>query len=135
MVPKVFTDTNIFIDFIAQRPFQLNYTNDIFRRAEGMQLTLLVSESIIINGIYVTERIEEIKKALLLVNIICASKTYMLRALNSEFRDKEDAILYFAAMENKADFFITRNKKDFIKNANPLLPVLTPKEFAELIKS
>lgn len=90
-----------------------------------MQLNLLVSESVIINGIYVTNRIEEIKKALLLVNLISISKTYLLKALNSEFRDKEDAILYYGAIENKAEFFITRNKKDFIKNGNNFLPIFT----------
>ncbi|MEO7264108.1 MAG: PIN domain-containing protein [Ferruginibacter sp.] len=125
MVPKIFADTNIFIDFIAQRPLQINYTNDIFRKAEALQLNLLVSESVIINGIYVTNRIEEIKKALLLVNLISISKTYLLKALNSEFRDKEDAILYYGAIENKAEFFITRNKKDFIKNGNNFLPIFT----------
>lgn len=134
MAPKLFADTNIFIDFIAQRPFQLNYTNAIFSNAENMQLTILITESVIINGLYITGRKEEIKKALLLVNLISISKTYLLRALNSEFRDKEDAILYYGAIENKADYFVTRNKKDFIKYANSFLHVLSPKEFLEIKK-
>ena len=50
----------------------------------------------------------------------------ILAALNSNFKDFEDAIQYHTALENELDLIITRNKKDFKTSA---LPVLTAKEY------
>lgn len=47
-------------------------------------------------------------------------------SLHSGFKDFEDAIIYFSALNNNIDLIITRNKKDFIKSG---LPVLSPEEF------
>jgi hypothetical protein len=49
-----------------------------------------------------------------------------LTALRSPFRDKEDALQYYTA--TKADYFITRNIKDY-KHKDPVLPVYHPDEF------
>ncbi len=46
---------------------------------------------------------------------ICISKTTLKNALQSSFKYKVDAILYYGVLENKIDYFIIRNKKDFIK--------------------
>jgi len=52
-------------------------------------------------------------------------------ALISDFRDFEDAIQYYAALEVKSDYFITRNKKDFPASQ---LPILFPEEFLALLR-
>ena len=50
-------------------------------------------------------------------------------ALASDFKDFEDAMQYYTALENGLDIVITRNKRDF-KNIN--LPILTAQEYLEL---
>jgi predicted nucleic acid-binding protein len=47
-------------------------------------------------------------------------------ALNSDFKDFEDAVQYYCAIENGIKVLITRNLKDF-KHAK--IPVLTAEEF------
>ena len=44
----------------------------------------------------------------------------------SSFRDFEDAVQYYSAVQAKSECLITRNKSDFKVDA---LPVLTPEEF------
>ncbi|CAN5193371.1 hypothetical protein BH20BAC1_BH20BAC1_08900 [soil metagenome] len=45
-----------------------------------------------------------------------------------KFKDKEDGLLYFLAVNEKMNYFITRNVKDFTFT-NPSLPVMTPTRF------
>jgi len=49
-------------------------------------------------------------------------------ALNSDFRDFEDAIQYYCAVENKIKMILTRNLSDFKKSA---IPVATAEEFVK----
>ena len=47
-------------------------------------------------------------------------------ALAANFRDFEDAIQFYTAVENNSEAIITRNKKDFKNN---LIPIFSAKEF------
>lgn len=62
--------------------------------------------------------------------IICTIATMdndtVMKALNSEFSDFEDAMQHYCAISAKCSVIITRNGRDFIKSD---LPVMTPKEF------
>ena len=52
-------------------------------------------------------------------------------ALNPEFRDFEDAILYLTAIGNNQDLIVTRNQADFKESK---IPVMTAGEFIKSIK-
>ena len=52
-------------------------------------------------------------------------------ALNSEFRDFENAIQYYTAIENDQDLIITRNQQDFKESK---IPIMTAGEFIKTIK-
>lgn len=52
----------------------------------------------------------------------------MMEALKSKFRDKEDALQYYTALHSGADYFLTRNAKDY-KFSLKILPVYKPLEF------
>ena len=54
MLSKVFADTNIIIDFLEQRPYDLELVNKLFYLAESRDLDLCVSESVITNAIYIS---------------------------------------------------------------------------------
>ncbi len=56
---------------------------------------------------------------------------YIDRALNSSFRDFEDAVQYYSALEVKSQYFITRNKRDYPSNH---MRILTPDDFLTLLK-
>jgi len=52
-------------------------------------------------------------------------------ALNSEFKDFEDAIQYYTAIENDQDLIITRNQSDFKVSK---LPNMTAGEYIKSLK-
>jgi predicted nucleic acid-binding protein len=47
-------------------------------------------------------------------------------SLDSDFKDFEDAVQCCSAVNAKADYLITRNKRDYTID---ILPILTPEEF------
>jgi predicted nucleic acid-binding protein len=51
-------------------------------------------------------------------------------SLVSDFKDFEDAVQYYSAIQVKADCIITRNKSDY---AGDKISVLTPEEFLALL--
>lgn len=50
-------------------------------------------------------------------------------ALKSSFKDLEDAMQYYSALQAGADYIVTRNIKDFVENA---ITVLSPQSFLTL---
>jgi len=66
-----------------------------------------------------------------LVNVLCLDDKIIDLALNSEFRDFEDAIQYYTAIENEQELIITRNQADF---KDSKLPIMTAGEFLKSIK-
>jgi predicted nucleic acid-binding protein len=134
MALKIFTDTNIVIDFLEQRPFELNYVNRIFELAENNEITVFVSESVITNALYLTELNQQIGRLLTIIGIICIDTNSFKNAMKSSFKDKEDGILYYGALHQKIDYFVTRNKKDFLKHSLQQLPVMGAKELINTIR-
>ena len=61
-----------------------------------------------------------------LVRFIPVSNEDYMSALKSRFKDKEDAINYYAAMSASCTAIVTRNKSDF---AFSKIPVLTAEEY------
>jgi len=71
-----------------------------------------------------------LRKFKVLVNVLSLDNKNADLALNSEFRDFEDAIQYYTAIENDQDIIITRNQHDF---ENSKIPIMTAGEFINLI--
>jgi hypothetical protein len=65
------------------------------------------------------------------INILPLNDKITDLALNSEFRDFEDAIQYYTAIENDQDLIITRNQQDFKESK---IPVMSAGEFIRSIK-
>ena len=51
-------------------------------------------------------------------------------SLASDFKDFEDAVQCYSAINAKVDSLITRNKRDYVTD---ILPILTPEEFLAAI--
>ncbi|MFC4875083.1 type II toxin-antitoxin system VapC family toxin [Negadavirga shengliensis] len=99
------------------------------------KVALLVSESSMANLIYLSFDIYKLPDAapklldfIAACGVVGGGKSVMMEALASNFKDKEDALQYYTALHHGADYFITRNTKDY-KRSSPLLPVFTPSEF------
>ena len=99
------------------------------------KIRILLSETSLANLIYLTFDIYKLKDSTFLLTEflkVCelahADKDIILKALQSTFKDKEDAIQYFTAIQSGAEFFVTRNSKDYSKHKLQSLPVFSPIE-------
>jgi predicted nucleic acid-binding protein len=126
-------DTNIIIDLLAKRKDFYQEAQELFTLADENEVNLYISSLTFANTHYVLSKelnVDEARKVLikfkLLVKILPLDDRILELALSSDFKDFEDGIQYYTALENKLEIIITRNKKDF-KTAK--LPVLTAKEY------
>jgi len=126
---KLLIDTNIIIDLLAKRePF---YTEAamLFTLADKQKLTLCVSSLSFANVNYIllqSKKSEEAKQILrklkLIVDVLSLDEKIIGLALNdNDFRDFEDALQYYSAIESSAEIIITRNLKDFQKVKLPVM--------------
>jgi predicted nucleic acid-binding protein len=133
---KILIDTNVVIDLLAQRdPFYKN-TSRLFTLASKKLITAYVSSLTLVTTHFIVSReLSEsetrkvIRKFKSIANVLDLKDTYLNQALDSEFKDFEDAIQYHTALSNNLDAIITRNKRDFKKSH---IPVYTTEEYLEL---
>ncbi len=136
---KLFLDTNIVIDLLAKRePFYAEAAM-LFTLADKQKIRLNVSALTFANTNYILlkeKKPEDAKQILrklkLLVQVLSLDEKIVALSLNdNEFKDYEDSLQYFTALENGVDAIITRNLKDFQKAK---LPVMTAAQYLKSIK-
>ncbi len=135
---KLFIDTNIVIDLLSQRFDFYEASQDLFTYAIDNQIELIVSSLTFANTHYILKdqlKLSKVRSSLrklkALVEVAAFDDKILELALEEEFKDFEDGIQYYIAIENSCDAIITRNKKDFKKSS---LPILNASEFMRLIK-
>ena len=74
---------------------------------------------------------EKVRKFKLICRISVTDDEVMEKALNSDFKDFEDALQYFSAVATDCEIILTRNEKDF-KNA--LIPVMDAESFLQTLR-
>lgn len=130
---NILLDTNIIIDLLAAREPFYSEAAELFSLADKKTIKLSVSALSLANTHYILSKFtnnQETRKILrnfkVIVDILPLDDKIVDLALNSEFRDFEDAIQYFTAIENDQKLVITRNKPDF---KGSKIPVMTASEF------
>lgn len=130
---KVFVDTNILVDLIAdRRPFS-KFAIQIFSKAEEGKIKLYTSSHSIATTHYLLKKyinekeLRDILHNILdYLNIVAIGQDVIKKGLRSKHKDFEDAIQIISAYSvEKLDCIVTRNIKDF-KGSEIL--VLTPDE-------
>ena len=133
---KIFLDTNVLLDVLANRvPFH-EPAKTIWSMSERGQLQACIS-AISFNNIYYIVRKLENKKtadtALCLLRDVFDSirldSQILNQAIDSKMGDFEDAIQYFSALRARAKHLITRNPHHFPSTP---LSILSPDEFLTL---
>ena len=135
MTRKIFVDTDVVFDLLAKREPFYTYAAQLFTNADKQEVTICVSSLCFGNLNYILSKHKsavEARKILslfkVLVTILPVDDKIIELALNSDFKDFEDAIQYYCAIENGINILITRNLKDF----KPVrIPVLTAEEFVK----
>lgn len=131
---KIFLDTDVALDHLADRQPFAEYAHRIFALAETGELTACVSSLSFSNLHYILRKLKGhadalalLRKLKLLVRVSAVSESEIQSALSSNFKDFEDAIQHFAAKsEGGISAIVTRNKDDYSASE---IPVLSPDEF------
>lgn len=130
---NVFVDTNIVIDLLQKRDEFYKEAQELFTLADRKKVKLYISALTFANTYYILSRFyssDEAKKILskfkVLVEVLPTTDKIIELALASDFKDFEDAIQFYIALESSLEAIITRNKKDFKNN---LIPVFSAKEY------
>ena len=133
---SILVDTNIVLDLLAKRTEFLIEAQELFTLSDKNELKLYVSSLTFANTYYILSqkmKMEDARKILrkfkVLVEVLPMDDKIIDLSLESDFKDFEDAIQYYTAIENGVNIILTRNLKDF-KTAK--IPVLTAKDYIEM---
>jgi len=131
---KIFLDTDVVLDHLADRQPFSEYAHRLFALAEQDEITLCISALSFSNLYYILRKLKNGDEALSLlrklkglVKVTLVGEAEVKSALGQNFKDFEDALQCFSAKTEKDMIvIITRNKFDFPKN---LIRVESPEEF------
>jgi predicted nucleic acid-binding protein len=136
---KIFIDADVILDLLAKREPNYKYSATLFTLIDRSKVKAFTSPVVIANIYYILQKLKKrefagnkIRKLRLLLNILTVNEKIVDLALSSNFEDFEDAIQYYASIENKIDFIITRNKKDYKTSE---IPVVSPEEYLNIINA
>lgn len=133
MSPQVFVDTDVILDLLSRREPFYPAAARLFSLAERGEVKIHASSLCFANLFYILRKelsapvaVNVLKKLRQLVSVLPVDDTIVSHALDSGFRDFEDALQYHAAMAAAIPCLVTRNGRDY---PNPAIPILTTEEF------
>jgi len=133
---KIFIDTNILIDVLAERMPFYDASAAILSLFEQDKAEGFISAMSFNNTHYILVKkagrnraLKAMRTLLDTFNVVALDEKILSRSIDAEFGDFEDGIQFFSAMRCDADYLITRNVKDF---PHKDIPILTPEEFLKL---
>jgi predicted nucleic acid-binding protein len=134
---KVLIDTDVILDFFFDRKPFSDDAAKILAMSEKKEINGNITAVILSNVYYLLRQsanhnkvIESLNTLMSIIDIVNIDKKTVMNALNSNFKDFEDALQNYAAeADNEIRIIITRNIKDF---KNSKLGVLTPENYLAL---
>ncbi|NCI48634.1 PIN domain-containing protein [Sediminibacterium roseum] len=137
---KVFLDTNILIDLVADRKPFSKYAIEIFDAAESKKIKLFASSHSIATTYYLLKKYHDDKtlRGIILglldyIAITPVDASVLKQGLRSKHKDFEDSIqIHCAIAVENISCIVTRNIKDF-KGSE--VAVLAPEEFCLTLKA
>ncbi len=135
---KVLIDSDVILDFFFDRKPFSDQASQIFSLCEKRKIKGFITPVICSNTYYLLRQIarhekviEKLRQLMTIMDIISMDRETVMQALNSDFKDFEDALQNFAA--NRAGFIdviLTRNVKDYAKSE---IGILTPENYIKTL--
>lgn len=130
-------DSDVLLDFFFDREPFSEYAAYVLTQCELNIINGYVTPVIISNVYYLLGKtsshervIKKLNQLLTLTEVLIIDKKIILNAMNSKFKDFEDALQNYACESTgEVDMIITRNIKDYQKSN---LSVLTPENYYKL---
>jgi predicted nucleic acid-binding protein len=127
---RIFVDTNIIVDLIADRKPFSKFAVELFEKAERKEVKLFTSSHSIATTHYLLKKYLEEKQlrdviynVLAFIQIVAIDQDIIKKGLKSKHKDFEDALQMLCAYNiEKLDYIVTRNIKDFKDSEIPAFP-------------
>lgn len=137
---RILIDTDVVLDFFFDRKPFSEFASKIFSLCESKKIEGFVNPVIISNVYYLLRKnathgkvIEKLKLLLQFIDVLKMNKDVVVNALNSDFKDFENALQNFSATsDGSVDLILTRNVKDYKKSE---LAVFTPEIYLKIKSS
>lgn len=134
MMEKILLDTDVLLDFFFDRKPFSDYTAQVLNLCEEKKIEGFTTPVIIANMYYMLRKdskhemvINRLNQLLRIIDVVEMNRKVVIKALDSDFKDFEDALQNFSAVEYKSiQIVLTRNIKDFKKSE---LAILTPETY------
>ena len=132
-------DTDVILDFFFDRIPHSDYAASIFSLCEAERLEGYVTPVICSNVFYILRQtarqekvIEKLNQLMRIMGVLQMNKDTVIHALNSGFKDFEDAMQNSAAQASGIiDVILTRNVRDYTRSETG---VLTPENFLKMLE-
>lgn len=135
---KLFVDNDVILDLLLERN-GFNYSAKVLEHIENKKVTGFTSPIIFTNTFFILTKYSNknnfwhaLRKLRNLFKITNINQTIVDQALASEFKDFDDAIQYFSALNSNVDYLVTRNKKDYLQKE---IFIISPKELLAIINN
>lgn len=135
---KVVFDTNVVLDLLLDRQPWSDEAAELFSRVERGELEGYLCATTLTTIHYLAARAvgrdqarQEVRKLLRLCDVAPVHRPVLESAVELDFEDFEDAVLYEAARTVSALLIVTRDPRGF-KNAQ--VPILSPQAFAGVLR-
>lgn len=130
---KIFVDTDIIMDLLAKREPYYQYAAELFSKADKGEIQICISPLTFYNISYIVFRNynssrsrQNLLKLKTLVHFLPVNDKVIDLTLTSDFKDFEDGIQYFTALEHNVNILVTRNLKEY-KSAE--ITILTAEQY------
>jgi len=135
---RVLIDTDVILDFFFDRKPFSDHAAKVLSLCESREIKGFITSVIISNVYYILRQtsthekvIEKLKQLITITETLTTDKEVILKALNSNFKDFEDALQnYSAELDGLIDLIVTRNVKDFKSSS---LGVMTPDNYLKTV--
>jgi len=134
---KAFFDLNIIMDVLQNREPFYEASAQLLACAETGKIQGFIAPHSLTTLFYLVSKDQSAAKAratitnlLQFLSVAKIDQSTIEQAMSLAYRDFEDAVQMIAAVQCKADYFVTRNQKDF---QPPMLTVIQPSELIALI--
>lgn len=136
---KLLIDTNIVLDLLAKRNTFYQSAAELFSLSDKNRIRLSISSLSFANTNYILTRLKSVdetreilRRFRVLVKVLSLNDKIIDLALNDgKFKDFEDGLQYYTAIENGQEIIITRDLKNF---KGSKIPVMTPDEYLMSIR-
>jgi predicted nucleic acid-binding protein len=130
---RLFLDTNVILDLLAHRDPHFDSIARLATFADQKKLVLVSSPLSFTTVDFILNKYESedsVRSKLRKFKIICevgeVNEETIEKGLNSAFKDFEDAVQNYSALQANCSVIITRNAKDFKHSS---IPVMTAEEY------